>query len=207
MLFQCYLPCRGCLTLAVGLWLCRQVHHTSTAEPCLDQSQISALTVVSSLRLYCAPHSQPQRCLRSPVELTCWLTPALQAAAVQQAPGSSASRPPSARVKRKFEDVEQGEVPAAGPTAVQQAPVVAQGPSRDAVAVPTAGGGAQAPASIQGLSLPPGDGPDASLFCTCCYHSGILGHLEAVLFACALQFEVLQEAVNLSMWSCSTPVE
>ena len=98
---------------------------------------------------------------------------------MQQTPGSSASRPPSARVKRKFEDVEQGEVPTAGPTAVQQAPVIAQGLPRNTAAVPTAGS-EEAPASVQGLSLslPPGDGRDALPSCTCCYHSGILGHLK-----------------------------
>ena len=180
--------------MAVGLWPHLQVHHVLAAEHCLNQSQISALSIFNvvtivfivcvavlcrtiSLSLCCAPHGQLQRCVRPPVQLICLRVPALQAAAVQQGPGSSASRPTSARVKRKFEDVEQGEVPTAGPTAVQQAPVIAQGLSRNAAAVSTAGSEGQAPASVQGLSLPPGDGVHASLSCTCCYHSAIPGHL------------------------------
>ena len=183
------------------------VHHVLAAEHCLDQSQTSVLSIVivgvcvdivcvaalcrtMSLSLCCAPHSQFQRCVRPPVQFICLQVPALQAAAVQQAPGSSASRPTSARVKRKFEDVEQGEVPTAGPTAVQQAPVIAQGLSRNAAAVPTAGSEEQAPASVQGLSLPPGDGANASLSCTCCYHSAISGHLGPGLFSCARNSKV-----------------
>ena len=134
----------------------------------------------------CAP--QPAPALpASPAQLTCRLVPALQAAAVQQAPGSSASRPPSARVKRKFEDVEQGEVPTAGATAAQQAPVIAQGLSRTAVAVATAGDEDQAPASGRGLSLPPGDRPAACPSCLCCCHSDSLRQYEAGHLASALK--------------------